>query len=55
MIGGENIKTVTLRLSEELHKKLKLLTIMEDTTIQAYLVELIEESLQKRESNEKSK
>ncbi|ERK58003.1 toxin-antitoxin system, antitoxin component, ribbon-helix-helix domain protein [Gemella bergeri ATCC 700627] len=41
MLGGEQMKTLTIRLEDDLHKKLKLLVIEKDTTIQNLIVELI--------------
>ncbi|MGX7085169.1 MULTISPECIES: hypothetical protein [Gemella] len=35
------MKTLTIRLEDDLHKKLKLLVIEKDTTIQNLIVELI--------------
>jgi predicted DNA-binding protein len=54
-IGGENIKTVTLRLSDDLHKKIKLLTVNEEKTLQDYITQLIEKDLNERQSDNKKK
>jgi predicted transcriptional regulator len=32
--GGDDIKQVPIRLDDDLHKKLKIITIQKDTTIQ---------------------
>jgi predicted DNA binding CopG/RHH family protein len=42
------VKTITLRLEEELHKELKLKTIQDGTTIQNYITELIKKDLKKK-------
>lgn len=47
------IKTITLRLTPDLHKKLKLLAIQNDTTIQEMLTDFIEKSVDKIEKNTK--
>ncbi len=47
-----NTKTVSLRLNNELHKKIKLITVNEDTTIQRYLVELIKKDLKQRKESD---
>ncbi|OPJ60467.1 CopG family transcriptional regulator [Clostridium chromiireducens] len=39
------MKTITLRLEDEFHKKIKLKTVQEDTTIQDYIVNLIKNDL----------
>lgn len=49
--GGDTIKTVTLRLSDELHKQVKLLTVNEEKTIQDYITQLIENDLLKRKTD----
>ena len=45
--GGVSIKTITVRLDDELHKQLKLKTVAEETTIQDILLKLIQEYLEK--------
>lgn len=40
------IKTITLRLEDDLHKQLKLKTVTEDTTMQDYVIKLIKKSLE---------
>jgi hypothetical protein len=45
-LGGGFIKTITLRLEDELHKQLKLTTVVEDTTMQDYVIKLIKKSLE---------
>lgn len=47
------IKTITLRMDDELHKKLKIKTVLEDTTIQEYLTTLIQRELGTIEEKEK--
>lgn len=39
------IKTITLRLDDELHKRLKIKTVEEGTTIQEYLTLLVKREL----------
>ncbi|GAB7568123.1 MULTISPECIES: hypothetical protein [unclassified Gemella] len=46
------MKTLTIRLEDDLHKKLKLLVIEKDTTIQKLIVELINRQIM---DNDKSK
>lgn len=53
--GGGIIKTVTLRLSDELHKQMKLLTVKKDMTIQDYITRLIERDLQNEVSDNQQK
>ena len=48
--GGDNIKTITLRLDDELHKQLKLKTVSDETTIQEYLINLIKKSLEEKKT-----
>ncbi|MBY7009278.1 toxin-antitoxin system HicB family antitoxin [Clostridium botulinum] len=38
-------KTITIRLSPELHKKLKIFVINENTNIQEFVVKLIENKI----------
>jgi predicted HicB family RNase H-like nuclease len=45
-LRGGFIKTITLRLEDELHKQLKLTTVAEDTTMQDYVIKLIKKSLE---------
>jgi len=40
------MKTITLRLEDEMHKQLKIKVTQEDTTMQDKLVELIEKYLE---------
>lgn len=49
-----NIKTITLRLSDDLHKKLKLYAVKEETTMQDFIISLVEENLKKSESKKQS-
>lgn len=51
-LGGGFIKTITLRLEDELHKQLKLKTVTEDTTIQDYVLTLIKQSLENTSENQ---
>ena len=53
--GGGIIKTVTLRLSDELHKQMKLLTVKKEMTIQDYITRLIERDLQNEVSDNQQK
>lgn len=47
------VKTITIRLDDELHKELKIKTINEGETIQNYVVSLIQNELQKSKHKEK--
>lgn len=47
-----NTKTISLRLENELHKKIKLITVNEETTIQQYLVNLIKKDLKQRKESD---
>ena len=49
------IKTVTLRLSDEIHKSIKRLTVEDEITIQDYIAKLIESDLNRRKSEAKQK
>lgn len=40
-----NIKTITIRMDEDLHKNLKLKTVKNGKTIQDHVIKLIEEDL----------
>ena len=51
--GGDTLRTITLRLEDELHKQLKLKTVMDETTMQDYITNLIIKDLE--ESKEKEK
>lgn len=42
-----NIKTITIRMSQELHTRLKLKMVKEGKTIQDHVIELIEKDLKK--------
>lgn len=42
------MKVATLKLSDELHKELKIQVTKEDTTIQDYVVDLIKKSLEEK-------
>jgi predicted DNA binding CopG/RHH family protein len=53
--GDDGIKTVTLRLSDDLHKQMKLLTVQKELTIQDYIVQLIEKDLKQYSSDEQTK
>ncbi|CAB1252290.1 protein of unknown function [Ruminococcaceae bacterium BL-6] len=53
--GGGIIKTVTLRLSDELHKQMKLLTVKKDVSIQDYITRLIKLDLQNEVSDNQQK
>ncbi len=46
-IKQQKTKQVMLRLSEDLHKQLKVTVAEQGTTIQAFLVKLIEENTNK--------
>lgn len=48
-----NQKCITLRLTNEMHKTIKFITVEEETTIQDYLVNLIEKDLKQREERKK--
>lgn len=39
------MKSITLRLEDELHKQIKLKTVQEETTIQEYIVSLIKKDM----------
>ena len=41
--GGEIIKSVPIRLDDDLHKKLKLICVYEDTSIQQIAVTLLKD------------
>lgn len=43
--GVNKLKSLTIRVSNELHKKIKFKTIEEETTIQDYVLKLIEKDL----------
>lgn len=51
-MATNNTKTISLRLENELHKKIKLITVNEETTIQRYLVNLIKEDLKQRKESD---
>lgn len=51
LLEVRKIKTVTLRLSDELHKKIKFLTVEEEITIQDYITQLIENNLKQRQKD----
>lgn len=42
-------KTITIRITEELHKEVKLKCVQEGVTLKDYLVELIEKDLKENE------
>lgn len=42
-------KTITIRITEELHKEIKLKCVQEGVTLKDYLVELIEKDLKENE------
>ena len=44
--GGEDIKTLTLRVSDEFHKALKLKTVEEETSMHEYIIKLIEKDME---------
>lgn len=48
-----NTKTISLRLENELHKSIKLIAVNEETTIQQYLINLIEKDLKQRKERVK--
>lgn len=52
--GGDKVKTITIRVSDEFHKQLKLKMAESGTTLQDYLVKFMEADLQ-MEAKEKSK
>lgn len=43
------LKTITLRVDDELHKKIKLETVKEEITIQNYITELVKKDLKSKE------
>lgn len=45
IIGGESIKSVTIRFSDVLHKKMKFKLLEEEKSVQQYLIELIKKDL----------
>ncbi len=47
-----NTKTISLRLENQLHKRIKLITVNEETTIQQYLVDLIKKDLLQRKESD---
>jgi len=48
-LGGAVVKQVTVRLDEELHKKIKYLVLEIDKSINDYILELIKKDLEKRQ------
>lgn len=42
-------KTITIRITEELHKEVKLKCVQEGVTLKDYLIELIEKDLKENE------
>lgn len=49
MAKPDERRIVSLRLDSDLHKKLKIIAIEEDTTLQKYLTSLIDKDLKRRE------
>ena len=47
----DNKKNLMLRVNPELHQKIKLHVVMNNTTIQDYLLGLIEKDMEKNEEN----
>ena len=50
-IMKDNKKNLMLRVNPELHQKIKLHVVMNNTTIQDYLLGLIEKDMAKNEEN----
>lgn len=48
----KKIKTITLRLDDDLHKKLKIHAVQKNESMQDILIRLIEEELSKEQENE---
>ena len=47
------MKTITLRMDDDLHKKIKFKTVKEETTIQNYITELIKKDLENQSKADK--
>lgn len=54
-IGGIKIKQVPIRLDDELHKQLKILTIENDTTIQKIVEEFLKKYVEEHLESKKQK
>lgn len=44
-------KIISVRVNPELHKKLKIIAIQENTTLQDYILKLIEKDMKRYEKN----
>lgn len=53
MIGGERIKQIIIRLDDDLHRNLKLLTVKKDTTIQKVVEDFLKEYVKQNQVKEK--
>lgn len=49
MANTDTRRIVSLRIEPETHKKLKLIAIEEETTLQKYLMNLVDKDLRRRE------
>lgn len=53
MQGGEEMKTITLRLEDSLHQELKLYSVRTGESMQDILIRLIKEEVSKAEVDKK--
>lgn len=49
------MKTVTVRMSDELHKDFKVMTVLSDKTMNDRIIDLISEDIKKFKKNEEKK
>ena len=49
------IKTITLRLPDDLHKQLKLQTVQDEITIQDFIISAIKSKLENRKKEDNTK
>lgn len=50
-LGGNMLRTVTIRIPEELHKEFKIKMVLDNVTMQDRIIELIREEVEKAKAN----